>query len=104
MVAPYAECGEDEECIDSACQRGIGSLANAIFTKAGNVSSVKFHNSLSRIRELRTGRKVVRQIWLKARKNIQDGEEIFHHYGNEYKLENTHSTGRRKKVPDSRPC
>lgn len=97
QTAPYVEMKSSVAYIDSACMRGIGSMANALFLPNGKCRGLSAHNCKS---SLRTG---LGQIWLKATKTIQAGQEIFHWYGNEYRLQHTHVT-ERKSRPDNRPC
>ena len=104
MTAPYAEVfpNQSNQAVDGACQRGIGSLANGRFNKNGTVSSLSRHNCKTRYRPVGDG---FPGIWLKATKTIRAGDEIFNWYGDGgYLLQKNHSTKRRKKVPDSRPC
>lgn len=106
LTAPYVDQDVDENGVvhnvDCACTRGIGSFANALFTANGNVRARSRHNAISSYRTAGDG---VPGIWLKADKAIQQGAEIFLWYGNGgYQLENTHTTRRRKTVPDTRPC
>lgn len=102
MTAAYVEVLPGGRAVDCACKRGAGSLANAHFKSDGTVHSVHRHNAVSSHRPVGDG---TSGVWLKSRRNIRAGDEIFHWYGDGgYKLEQNHSTGRRKKVPDTRPC
>lgn len=102
MTAPYAEVFDSgTRAVDCACSRGIGSLANARFNPNGTVRGVSSHNATTSVRPVGDGHP---GIWLKARTVIQPGREIFLWYGNDYRLENTHTTKYRKTVPDTRPC
>lgn len=104
MTAAYAERipGEANLAVDCACSRGIGSLSNAHFNANGTLSARSRHNCISRYRPVGDG---VPGVWLKSTKLIKEGQEIFNWYGDGgFLLENNHSTSRRKKVPDSRPC
>lgn len=67
--APYTLRVGNNRCIDSACQRGVGSIAN---TNAGN-NNAKFavHNGRAR---------------LVATKNIRNGNELYVSYGHSYRL------------------
>ena len=104
MTAPYTEQlpGPQQLAVDCACTRGIGSLANGRFNQNGTVSSLSRHNCFTRYRPVGDG---IPGLWLKATKTIKEGDEIFNWYGDGgYMLQNNHSTKRRTKVPDSRPC
>ena len=101
MTAPYTEEVRRNKAVDCACSRGIGSTANAHFLPNGKVRGRSFHNAITRYRRVGEG---IPGIWLKADKRIRAGDEIFLWYGNSYRLENNHTTKRRKNVPDSRPC
>lgn len=102
MTAAYTEQISDNLAFDCACSRGIGSLANARFNANGTVSSLSRHNCFSRYRPAGNG---VSGVWLKSTKVIKDGEEIFNWYGDGgYLLQDNHSTSRRVKAPDTRPC
>jgi len=101
-TAAYAEQVHKNLAYDCACSRGIGSLSNAHFNPNGTVSAERNHNSFSRYRPKGNG---VPGVWLKSTKVIKEGQEIFNWYGNGgYRLQDNHSTSRRPKVPDSRPC
>ncbi len=103
-TASYTEQmpGPQQIAVDAACSRGIGSLANALFNADGSVSSLRRHNCISRYRPVGDG---TPGLWLKTTKTIKIGDEIFHWYGDGgYMLQDNHSTRRRAKVPDSRPC
>ena len=96
-TAPYA-VDADNGALDSACLRGIGSLANGLFTVNGNSRAERFHNAHIWYNP------ADRQVWLRAIRRIRAGDEVFVYYGNQYQLtNNTHSTSRRQ-VPDTRPC
>ena len=101
MTAPYAEEMQANQAVDCACSRGIGSTANAHFLPNGNVRGRSAHNAITRHRPVGQG---IPGIWLKADKRIKAGDEIFLWYGDSYKLEDNHTTKRRREVPDSRPC
>lgn len=92
MTAPYVVGLPNGLAIDSACVRGIGSLANALFARNGNVLSVSRHNAVLRYRPVGCG---IPGMWLKTTKLIKPGDEIFLWYGNDYKLQGgSHSTRR----------
>ncbi|CAN0369514.1 unnamed protein product, partial [Pylaiella littoralis] len=100
MTASYAECVGKNRCIDSACSRGLGSLANAMFTSSGKVSHITFHNSLS---SLQTATRRRPDMATRQKTHRCRGRH-FHHYGNDYRLEHNHSTRHRQTVADTRPC
>lgn len=106
MTAPYAEDAEQLGFVDCACSRGIGSQANAKFHPNGRVRAQRLHNAVTLIRtEFDDGRPNPEpELWIKSTKQIAPGSEIFLWYGREYRLENNHTTRRRKSVADSRPC
>lgn len=104
MTAAYTEQipGPANLAFDCACSRGVGSLANARFNADGKVSALNRHNCLSRYRPVGDG---VPGVWLKSTRVVEDGDEIFNWYGGGgYLLQDNHSTSRRAKAPDSRPC
>ena len=106
VTAPYAEemplNVSPKLYTDSACWRSVGSMANAIFKANGAVASMRQHNCITRYRPVGEGFK---GIWLKSTKNIKAGTEILNWYGDGgYELQSNHTTKRRTKVPDSRPC
>ncbi|CAB1097164.1 unnamed protein product [Ectocarpus sp. CCAP 1310/34] len=104
MTAAYAEIlpGPEQLHIDSACKRGVASLANGLFNANGSVSSLSRHNCVSRYRPVGDG---VPGVWLKSTKPLKIGDEIFNWYGDGgYMLQHNHSTKRRTKAPDTRPC
>lgn len=103
-VAPYAvdfvEEG-DPLYIDSACERGIGSMSNARFFADGTIKDQGSHNS--KITEPQPGSG---QLWLRATKNIRRNTEIFTWYGaGGYNINEIfpHQTSRRT-TADTRPC
>ncbi|AAR26960.1 FirrV-1-G2 [Feldmannia irregularis virus a] len=106
-TAPYAEMlplnTTPRKYVDSACTRSVGSLANGKFKGDGSVSSLRHHNCFTRYRPVGDGFK---GVWLKSTKTIKAGDEIFNWYGEgNYNLfASNHSTKRRTKAPDSRPC
>lgn len=102
MTAPYAEADEeDDTIIDCACSRGIASQANALFRADGMVRHIRFHNAIA-VHRNEVGYHV--GVWVRARRIIPAGNEIFLWYGVDYRLENNHTTKRRKKMPSSAPC
>ena len=42
-------------------------------------------------------------LWLRARRQISEGNEIFVWYGDDYLLEDAHQT-KRSTIADTRPC
>lgn len=111
-TGPYAETDVNNHIVDCACQRGIGSQANAKFRQDGLVQHVSRHNAITDFRH-ELGVQPV-GIWLKARRAIPEGSEIFLWYGenqsaNAYRLQHNHSTKRVTTPahgihPDTRPC
>lgn len=101
QTAPYAVQNEDfiyeESYVDSACVRGVGSMANGLFRRDGRPRAVSLHNAEIEYRIDAKG------LWLKARKDIEEGGEILVHYGDEYRLVDDHIT-RRRRGDDTRPC
>jgi len=69
--SPYAVDVYNNQCIDAACKRGIGSMAN---TKPN-------HNNATFSVNART-----KTANIKATKNIRNGEEIYLSYGRSFKL------------------
>lgn len=100
-VAPYTTTGtNDDDYVDSACQRGIASMANGNF-RGDKPRAKRDHNADIEVKKKRRNSRG--EVWLRALKNIPAGEEIFVWYGNEYRLEDDHSTVRKRKG-DNRPC
>lgn len=93
-TAPYAVTHR-RAFIDSACSRGIAAMANGLFRVDGNSMSVRRHNAIIRVRG--------NGVWLKSRREIRDGDEIFVWYGDNFILQDSHET-KRKRGLDSRPC
>lgn len=81
--------------VDSACRRGIGSLANGKFRADGFSQSGGRHNA--ELKDRGGG------VWLKSTKRILANREIFVFYGDGYRLDNDHTT-KRSNVADNRPC
>jgi hypothetical protein len=96
-TAIYVEPLRPGVYIDSACQRGIGSMANGLFTPNGIPLPASFHNVLAFYRP------ELDQVWLWARRNIPQNTELFLHYGPDYRLQGYHNTRRRQTI-DTRPC
>ena len=88
-VAPYAD-GLDDVVIDSACERGIGSMAQGLFRADGKPRPRGKHNAEGAVRHLNG----VRKAWLRALRPIAQGAEIFHFYGMDYELVDNHTTRR----------
>ena len=100
LTAPYADTLSQNRYLDAACVRGIGSMAQGLFrANSTRPRALSAHNAMGAVRK----RNGVREVWLKATKAIQPNAEIFHYYGDEYRLEDTHRTKRRSAV-DTRPC
>lgn len=84
-TAPYAyEIKKDESYVDSACNRGVGSLVNH---KAPSKANAKFVKT-------RDANNVFNGVKLVAQKNIGNNKEIFASYGNTYRMRSrsTHKT------------
>lgn len=98
-LAPYAvEVDGSGVFVDSACTRGIGSMANGLFL--GGVSNHRArHNA-----ELQRDFDHSDNVWLIATKNIAAGQEIFVWYGETYQLDNSYETVRSRYNADTRPC
>jgi SET domain-containing protein len=91
--APYAVQMSRDKYMDCACERGIGSYANAHNSRNNN----------SRYAIQNTNNTVV----LRATKKIREGQEIFVSYGRNYfKPNNAHFHNLKKKVLEEgkRPC
>lgn len=98
ITAPFTvNNGDGSNYIDSACKRGIGAIANGIFDNLGVSLPHQNHNAEIEFKP------ESQMNWLRATRNIFNGEEIFVYYGNVYRLENNHLT-RRSKMEDTRPC
>ena len=83
FTAPYAyEIIRDTSFVDSACNRGVGSLVNHKGNSKANAQFVKSRNNNG----IFTG------VRLKAQKNIRNNTEIFASYGKSYRLRNTGTT------------
>ena len=95
-TAPYAITDTRRRYIDSACHRGIGSMANGKFRANGTSRVLNAHNAVVEARR-GSGR------WLRATKPMADGSEIFVYCGEEYILDDDHTT-KRTRLVDTRPC
>ena len=87
FTAPYAYVlKKDESYIDSACNRGVGSLVNH---KSFSKANAKFVTT--KTNGVATG------IRLDAKKDIKNNTEIFASYGSSYRMKNktNHTTTRR---------
>lgn len=93
-TAPYAT-DLDDGAIDSACYRGIAAFANGLFGEDGKSLPKVYHNV--EIFDDDEG-----NVWLRARKKILKGEEMFAYYGTQYRFSD-HSTKRKYGI-DTRPC
>ena len=80
-------------CVDAACTRGIGSMANTKVTFVNNVPVVADRNLQNCDTEVRGDG----SIWLKTLKKINKDRELFVFYGEQYLLQDNHSTKRRVK-------
>lgn len=85
FTAPYAyEIKRDESFVDSACNRGIGSLINHKPISKANATFVKTRDANGEFNGVK----------LKAKVNIKNNKEIFASYGRSYRMKNrtTHKT------------
>lgn len=100
VTAPYAVDFKNDphRYVDSACLRSMASMANGLFRPDGTSQPLTAHNA--EIVE-RPGSDT--RHWLRARRNIFEGDEIFVYYGTVYTLDNDHETKRRR-ADDNRPC
>jgi len=96
-TATYAIAKHENVNIDSACRRGIASMANGKFRANGRSQPRNMHNAITDLRQ------PMNELWIRAWKNIQEGQEIFVWYGHDYRLTQDHSTSRNR-LQDSRPC
>lgn len=95
-VAPYAVNFDEGNFIDSACIRGIGSIANGLFVRG--ISQPRYrHDAVIAPDDEGV-------IWLQAIKPIPQGKEIFVYYGTDYELEDNYETVRTKDFWDTDPC
>ena len=97
ITAPYSVRVNAQTFIDSACYRGIGSMANAKFGRNRFSRPRNFHNS--ELSKRRNG-----EIWLKAIRDIPADHEIYVYYGTDYLLQHNHTTRRSRNYVDTRPC
>lgn len=97
VTAPYTVRRGARSFIDSACYRGIASMANAKFGRNRFSRSRNYHNSEIALRG--NG-----ELWLRAIRDIEEGHEIFVYYGTEYRLDHNHATLRSRNYLDNRPC
>ena len=84
VTGAYA-LGEGNLIVDSACVRGIGSLANAGTARTSNAAYNVYDNRLSVV----------------ATKPIRHGDEILADYGVDYRHDSVSSTRRRRSVTAS---
>ena len=94
-TAPYASAFSKRWYIDGACTRGTATRANGLFQRDGRSRTVNAHGAVIENRD--SG------LWLRARREISEGDEIFVWYGDDYLLEGAHRT-RRSAIADTRPC
>lgn len=109
-TAPYVECDDSRsgirnvniKCVDAACTRGIGSMANTkvIFVKdeatgtaVPEIAEQKFQNCISEVRTPSQGGDGT--IWLRTLVGVAKNNELFLDYGPTYILQDNHSTKRR---------
>lgn len=92
-VAPYSL-----HRIDSACDRSLGSMANALFKANGKCRSESAHNATF------VASHGAKTMVLVATKDIREGEEIFVYYGDQYILADVGTTRRSDTIRDTRPC
>ena len=95
-TAPYA-VNDTCQDIDSACRRGIAAMANGLFRGTRSRARAVHHAIL----EYRHA--PFNTVWIRAIRDINIGEEIFVHYGSQYRLGDYHIT-RRGRGADTRPC
>lgn len=95
--APYAFKSEQGVIFDSACTRGIGSMANNKFTGNGRIQPQIQDNAMVKFRS------DMNSLWLQAIDDIVEGEEIFVSRWDDYVAPSSHITKRAKRV-DNRPC
>ena len=93
-TAPYASAFSRRRYIDGACMWGTATPANGLFRRDGRSRTVNAHNTV--IENRNSG------LWLRARRQISEGDEMFVWYGDDYLLEGAHQT-RRSTTADTRP-
>jgi len=91
-TAPYGMSITNDLYIDSACKRGVGSLANHKSRKDAN-AEIKYIYAVNE--NNRRGPKV--GIKIVALRDIKNGEEIFISYGRSYKRKKNETHRTRKK-------
>ena len=91
-VAPYSL-----HYTDSACDRSLASMINALFGSDGHCKAASAHNAAFESR----GKHPTLVV---ATKDIRDGEEVFVYYGREYVLADVGKTRRSHSIKDTRPC
>lgn len=106
-TAPYVECDYSQAmasdstrvCVDAACTRGIGSMANTKVTLVRDeATGVKVPVVADRsLQNCDTELRGDGSIWLKTLKKINKDRELFVFYGDQYLLQDNHSTKRRVK-------
>lgn len=102
ITAPYGNSyqtnGGEQRVRDSACKRGIGSMAQAKFKQNGYSETRNNHNAEIAYRPTH------RAPWVVALRDIDEDEEIFVYSGDEFKDgDYEHSTYRTTR-DDTRPC
>jgi len=88
--------------VDAACVRGLGSMANGLFNANGRAKSRAQHNAKILDRSSYGGEG--EGLWIRSTKNIQNGREVFVHYGFDYQLEDGLDVTKRTRRADDRPC
>lgn len=97
VTATYVLEDTDARFIDSACQRGTGAIANGRFNRrTGRSAPRNLHDA-----EIATNDQ--EEVWLRAIRDIPEGQEILVFYHVDYMVEDNHTT-RRTRRPDTRPC
>lgn len=97
-TATYAMEAGRRRYVDSACMRGAGAMANGLFNGLAP-QPLAAHNA-----ELENRPGANHLIWLRATRDIAEGDEIFVYYGEGYVLSNDHNKTRRVNLADTRPC
>lgn len=94
---PYLIRFQENVIIDSACTRGIGSMANSKFTSNGKSQPRMQHNAVVKKRH------DTNSMWLESTQDIAKGEEIFLFRRDHHELRRPYITKRAKRI-DTRPC
>jgi hypothetical protein len=99
-TAAYATANGRRTAVDSACQRGIASMANGIFNANGAVGPLRDHNVVI---QNKVFGEAPHGLWLRATEGIPIGRELFVYYGDGFTLSDDNVT-RRTTRADTRPC